>query len=346
MKKLIFILSILFLSTGLFHTEAQVGNYLKKKTSQAGNRAAKKSDEEVTGEMNKKVDVEIGKAFNKLFGEEEEEEETKTTEPSTTDSNEGSSNTNTQKKSTPPSGSESSSSDARANAMLKAMGISTDPVDVQENYNYSGNIIMTVQSWDDDGDTEGEALYKTYMTKDNSGFAMVFSQEEEGKSTMIFDYKKESMLILSDDGETKSGMVTAYSGLADQMSEAEEDLKEDIESDDTDYSAYREGLKKTGKSKKIAGYKCDEYIFDDEKSHIVMWMTDQLSADLWANMSGANVISAGSMGFYGGFVMEMDQKDKNSKDRVYTLVKEVNKNQASSLSTKGYQLMSIGGMPQ
>ncbi len=343
MKKLIFILSILFLSTSLFHVEAQVGNYLKKKTSQTGNRAAKKSDEEVTGEMNKKVDTEIGKAFNKLFGE--EEEETKTTEPSTTDSNEGSSNTNTQKKSTPPSGSGSSSSDARANAMLKAMGISTDPVDVQEKYNFSGNILMTVQSWDDDGDTEGEALYKTYMTKDNSGFAMVFKQDGE-KATMIFDYKKESMIILSDDGETKSGMVTAYSGLSDQMSESEEDLKEDIESDDADYSAYREGLKKTGKSKKIAGYKCDEYIFDDEESHIVMWMTDQLPANLWANMSGANVISAGSMGFYGGFVMEMDQKVKGSKDRVYTLVKEVNENQASSLSTKGYQLMSIGGMPQ
>lgn len=341
MKRLVFILSIIFLSAGMFQTEAQVGNYLKKKTAQTGNRAGKKSDEEVGKEMNKRIDKEVGKAFNKLFGADESESDD--TQPATSDSNEES--TSPKKHSSPPSGSGSSSDDARANAMLKMMGINTDPIDVQEKYNYSGNILMTVQSWNDDGNTEGEVFYKTYMTKDNSGFAMEFEQEEEGKSTMIFDYKKESMIILSEDNETKSGMVMAYSGLADQMSEAEEDMKEDLESD-TDYSAYREGLKKTGKSKKIAGYKCDEYIFDDEEVHIVMWMTDQLPADLWANMFNANAISAGSMGFYGGFVMEMDQKDKSSNDRVYTLVKEVNENQASSLSTKGYQLMSIGGMPK
>ena len=331
------------LSSGMFHAEAQVGNYLKKKTAQAGNRAGKKADEEVSGEMNKKVDNEVGKAFNKLFGT--DESETDDSQPATSESNEES--TSPKKHSSPPSGSGSSSDDARANAMLKAMGISTEPIDVQEKYNYSGNILMTVQSWSDDGETDGEVQYKTYTTKNNSGFAMEFEQEGEGKTSMIFDYDKESMIILSDDGDTKSGMVTGYSGLADQMSEAEEDINEELESDDMeDYSAYREGLKKTGKSKKIAGYKCDEYIFDDEEVHIVMWMTDQLPADLWANMFNANAISAGSMGFYGGFVMEMDQKDKSSNDRVYTLVKEVNENQASSLSTKGYQLMSIGGMPQ
>ncbi|MCK4922388.1 MAG: DUF4412 domain-containing protein [Bacteroidales bacterium] len=339
MKKILSLLSILALSGGFFQTQAQVGNYLKNKAKQATVRAGQKSDEKVTEEVNEEVDTGVEKVFNKFFGEDETEtlESAKSSETDVeSDTSDGENN------SFQPASSESSSSDVRANAMMKAMGINTTSVDVKENYNYSGNILMTVQSWDDEGKPEDEIQYKTFMTKDNSGFAMEFGDEGEEESTMIFDYKDEKMIILSDDGDTKSGMVTAYSGLAEQMSDAEEDSEYN---DNTDYSSYRQNLKKTGKSKKIAGYKCDEYIYDDEESHIVMWMTDQLPADLMANMFNANVMAGSSMGFYGGFTMEMDQQSKNSKDRTYMLVNEVNENQSTSISTKGYELMSISGMP-
>lgn len=344
MKKILSLIGVIILSAGFFQAQAQVGNYLKNKAKQAAVRAGQKSDEEVTEEVNKEVDTGVEKVFNKFFGKDETESKKTTTSSETAaDSHPSDSKNN----SNSAAGSGSSYSDARANAMMKAMGINTSPVDVKENYNYSGNILMTVQSWDDKGRPEDEVQYKTFMTKDNSGFAMKFGDSETEESIMIFDYKDEKMIILSDDGETKSGMVTAYSGLADQMSDAEDEINADSESDDiTDYSSNRENLKKTGRSKKIAGYKCDEYIFDDEELHVEMWMTDQLPADLMANMFNANVMAGSSMGFYGGFIMEMDQQSKNSKERTYMIVKEVNENQSTSISTKGYELMSIGGMPQ
>ncbi|MCF8378836.1 MAG: DUF4412 domain-containing protein [Bacteroidales bacterium] len=344
MKKFLSLLSIIILSSVLFQIQAQAGNYLMNKAKQASQRAGQKSDEKVTKEMNKEVDKGVEKVFNNLFGDEKKEANPGT---ENSDSNADSVNSTNNQSSTPPKGSGSSSDDARANAMLKAMGINMAPVNVNETYDYSGNILMNVQSWDDKGKTEGIVEYKSFITKDNSGFAMEFKEENKEKAVMIFDYKNEKMIILSDDGETKSGMVTEYAGMAEKMTEAVENADENSETDEvTDYSEYREGMKKTGKSKTIAGYKCDEYIYEDEETNVQMWMTDQLPADLWANMFSANVMSGNAMGFYGGFVMEMDQQDKNSQDRVYMLVKEVNENQSATLSTKGYQLISIGGMPQ
>lgn len=338
MKKIFTLLIIIIFSAGFFHTQAQVGNYMLKKAKQAKVRAGQKADEEVTGEMNKEVDKGVEKAFNKFFSADEAESnaDNSNTEEG---SDEYSSDEDDHSMSSQSSG--SSSSDARASALLKSMGVNIAPTDVNEVYNYSGNILMNTQSWEDNGESEGEINYKTYMTDDNSGFAMEFTDEGKEKSTMIFDYKNEKMIILTDDGETKSGMVTNYTGLAETMEEAAESELSETD-DETDFSSYKEGLKKTGRSKIIAGYKCDEYIYEDEESNVEMWMTDKLPADLWANMFSANVMAEGSMGFYGGFVMEMDEKAKNSQERSYMIVKEVNKNQSSTVSTKGYQLMSIG----
>ena len=69
---------------------------------------------------------------------------------------------------------------AATNAMMKKMGISTN-VDVKEKYQYTGNIAMTVQNWDENGETEGQVHYTTYVNKDNSGFAMNFSQPNPGE---------------------------------------------------------------------------------------------------------------------------------------------------------------------
>ena len=71
-------------------------------------------------------------------------------------------------------------------------------------------------------------------------------------------------------------------------------------------------------------------------------MTDQLPPELWSNMFSANIYTATSVGFYGGFVMEMDSHNKSSNQRNTMLVTEVNRNQSKSISTSGYKFMSIG----
>ena len=318
---LIFPLMLAFSS----NTSAQIpGRYLEKKMKQAVNRAGQKADEEITEEMNKKVDESVEKVFDDIFDEDEEPASDKPVQSG--EENEKSSSSG------------SPGSDAAAKAMMKSLGITTAPANVEETYQYSGNILMTVQSWNENGSTDGEVNYTTYMTNDNSGFAMVFEKDGQN-SLMIFDYANGTMIILSENENEKTGIVTPY---ASYLTDSLEAVESDSEETD-DFSVYNQNLKKTGKSKKIAGYSCDEYTYEDEESDVTLWMTDELPAGLWANMYSANVITASSVGNYGGFVMEMDQKDKTSEDRVFLQVQEVNRNESKSFSTKGYQLISFGG---
>lgn len=144
MKKIYALLVIIIFSAGFFNTQAQVGNYLLKKTKQATVRAGQKSDEEATEEMNKEVDKGVEKAFNKFFGEDETESDQ--VDPS---SEEGSDDYSSEEdeNARPSKSSSSSSSDARASGLLKAMGVNIAPTNINEVYNYSGNILMDVQSW-------------------------------------------------------------------------------------------------------------------------------------------------------------------------------------------------------
>ncbi|MFW5644574.1 MAG: DUF4412 domain-containing protein [Bacteroidota bacterium] len=323
MKKLSFIIIMVFIASFFFETNAQpVGRFLEKKMKQATNRAAQKADEEITDEMNKQVDKGVENVFEDMFGSEEESENSEDRASSTED-----------KKTV------ADPSDAMAAAMMKKMGLNMAPANVQENYDYQGNILMTVQSWDQSGETEGEMNYTTHYSKTYSDFAMEFYQDN-ASSTMIFDTKNGAMLILTDNGKEKTGIVTSYAIDSVDESSWEDQEEEEIEKIE-DYSIYNENLKKTGKTKKIAGYKCDEYRYEDEEDEGTVWMTHEISPDLWARMVTSNVFSAATAAYYGGFVMEMDQTDKNTGERTYMLVKEVNENKPSSISTRGYQLMSL-----
>lgn len=322
MKKITFSLIIVLITSLSFELSAQpVGRFLEKKMKQATQRAAQKADEEVTEEMNKQVDKSVEKVFDDIFTSDEETDSAGTEKSKSSSSYSG------------------DPSDPMAAAMMKKMGVNMAPANVQESYDYQGNIVMTVQSWDQDGDSEGEVNYTTHYSSKYSGFAMEFYQDN-ASSKMIFDAKNGAMLILTDDGNEKTGIVTTYA--VDSLGEDYyEDLEEEEIEEIEDHSIYSENLKKTGRTKKIAGYKCDEYRYEDEEDEGTVWMTTDISPDLWARMLTSNVFSGTTAGYYGGFVMEMDQTDKTSGERTYMLVKEVNENKPSSISTKGYQLMSF-----
>ena len=227
-----------------------VGGYVKKKANQAVNRAGTKADEEVTEEMNKKVDKEVEKVFDKIFGEDEEQEAGTGNEP-----NAGNENTGTSTSKSKSQG----SNDAASRAMMKKMGINMEPANVQSSYSYDGNILMTMQSWDSDGNTDGQILYTSYTRKDMKGFAIEFYKKGEGTSHMIFDYLGGNMIIMSDNGNEKSGMVTQIGSYSDSATVVEDN---ETESDtDEDVVFTHPNLKKTGKSKNVSGYKCDEYIY-------------------------------------------------------------------------------------
>lgn len=332
--KSFFILIVLSFAFAGASNGQNVGNYLNRKAKMAGKHAENRADQNVNKKINNEVDKSVDNAFNKLWGDKKKKDD------ENQDQSGSSSQEQPNENASSPSQKASDASDkAASNAMMKAMGISTN-VDVKGSYDYSGNIVMTIQEWDENDETEGPVIYTTYVSKGNEGFAMKFSQDGEGSTTMIFDYKDSKMIIMNNENGDKTGMVMQWDGMSDSIENfdySEPPADDEIE----DFSKFNEHLKKTGRSKKIAGYKCDEYIYDDEESHADMWMTDELPPELWANMFSANAYSAASMGFYGGFVMQMDSKEKATNERTTLLVNEVNRNKSSSISTSGYQFISM-----
>lgn len=311
MKRIfILLLSVLFLSIS-YNSEAQVvGKYLEKKMKQATRRAGKKTDEKITKEMNKKVDKAVDNAFEGIISDEEKNEY--------------------------PSRNYSSDSTSTSTAsMMKSLGLSS-PENVEESYDYTGNILMSVQTWDDKGKTEGEINYVTYMSDEYKGFAMEFYKENH-RSLMIFDTRNGNMIILTESGGSKTGLVTAYN--TDSLWNDEYSMSETVE----EQSIYNKNLQKTGRTKTIAGYSCDEYRYEDEEIEGNVWMTDELPTELWTRMFSANVIAASNIGNYGGFVMELNQKNKENGEQNQVLVKEVNQDQPRTISTRDYQLISYGG---
>jgi len=102
---------------------------------------------------------------------------------------------------------------------------------------------------------------------------------------------------------------------------------------------------KTGNSKVIAGYKCDEYTYKeaDKKEIVKLWMTKEavLNVDkrVW---SKANMPSAyGYAGFEGMVTMAWENYDEGGKLTAKSEVKEINKNFSHSMSVKGYSLRQM-----
>ena len=131
--------------------------------------------------------------------------------------------------------------DAFAKAFLQ-------PVDLPDSYTF--DITLECETKDYDGDKSDMEML---MTKDGS--AIGFVQIEEGKRMlMIFDTKNNLMAVYNEEEKTVQGMPSMLS-LAGAMAATS-----------VDEDAYEMTMEKTGKTKKIAGYQCDEWEIDDEET--------------------------------------------------------------------------------
>jgi hypothetical protein len=320
MKNFFFLL-VFFLFQISFANGQAVDRFIKSKTNVAKNRAVGRTNQEIDNKINEAVDKEFDKLLEKNS---KDDEEADTDEVSDTKEKEDSESKS------------SSKSSARSNAYLKAMGISA-PVNLDLSYNYKGFILMDIQNFDEKGKQEQQTSYSTYFNDSEQTFAMEFVEPGKGTSIMIFDGERQEMIILSGDGSEKTGLITPLGYNPSTYDSSADSIPQDQVWQNPNY-------KKTGKKKTIAGYSCEEYIYEDEESELIMWVTNDLPADLYARMFSLSAFSTmGHTGFGQGFTMEWDMKNKESKERSLMTVKEVNKNKQTTINTKGYQLYKMGG---
>ena len=232
--------------------------------------------------------------------------------------------------------SESSNARFSNRVMMDALGL-TGNVAYEPDYSFDAYIQMEISNYKKNGNLDDQIMYDNYVNKTKADYAMVF-RDGRDQSTIIFDTKNSAMLILTDSDGEKTGFATTIDPEA--MADLAEDYAEEEET--TDLDAYN--LKKTGKSKEILGYKCDEYLVEDESAEVHMWMSEKLGKEMRKDwLKNKQTFGAMFMHAYAlnGMVLEYDVMDKDSGKKTIMLVTKIDLNHSHSVATGGYTVMSM-----
>lgn len=151
--------------------------------------------------------------------------------------------------------------------MSKIMAGLGENVPTASQYEFAGHGVMEMKYVDDKGKAQDPILLKAYMAKGTGYTAMEFSDPKEPSSltTMIFDMNNQATILLMDNQGTKNSL--AYKLDFDSIQESESDS---ISLEPKDFT-----VEKTGKTKTILGYSCDEYFIKTEDGEGFYWVTEE-----------------------------------------------------------------------
>ena len=231
--------------------------------------------------------------------------------------------------------------------MLGLMGMNNVKYDPA--YTYTSIMSTDIEWADSTGNEINKGSYAIYFDKNSKNFAIEFKglNQETGnpeKSYIIYDYKNYAMLILSEKDGEKSGMAMAIPRDSSEVETNNDSI--DTEVSNEDLSAYNMLYKKTGRTKTILGYNCNEYAYEYGEGRAEIWATNDIKfnyADAYQRMYGFQYLATGGTAYLLGTVLEMNFKDVNSNAYSKFTVKEINPNTSKTISIADFQVMGVGG---
>lgn len=287
------------------------GQIIDRTENRAKQKANRRVDNKIDGGIDKGLD-----AIEGIFKKKDKKEEPANPKPETTVTND---------------------SEQSSNAMSKMFG---GDVDIQDSYSFDHNVKLSIQTFDKNGKA-GEALEsRMYFSESEPNFGMDV-QAQGAESFIIYDMQTYQMVTLIDNGGQKMGMALNLDPAVF------EDKNEPV--DNTKYS-----FVKTGNTKVISGYNCEEYKMESSESNPdydhTYWLTNDIDANWMGTFSNA-MSSNKNMSknfevpkdYPKGSMIQMISESRKNKEKSITTVKEYKKNDRVTISTKGYQLMNMGG---
>jgi hypothetical protein len=215
-------------------------------------------------------------------------------------------------------------------------------VDLKYNdvYNYASRLYMETESYEKKGVTKMD-LYMYYSANSpNIGMETKSVTDDQGKTTpvassMVMDGENKCFIILTDMGTTKMGII---SPIPDKSTTQNQQDGTAAKNTPTNFT-------KTGNTKVIAGYKCDEYTYTvpDNKTSGKLWFTKD--ANLQIDSRGWQKTGMGSYygyaGFEGGIILANETYDSNGKLTLKSETKEINTSFPHSITVQGYTLRQM-----
>lgn len=172
---------------------------------------------------------------------------------------------------------------------------------------------------------KGEKMLTTYYYSD----AGIMTEMQGNDMSMIFDAANETMIMLNEKDKTAMVMPSRFgSAMAAKQTEA----------------ASTATITKTGNTKKILGYNCEEYLIQDEKHKSNVWITTEIKLDytkLSKAIGGQKGSASGSSEFDGqGMMMEMTSYNKKGEAETHMIMTEY-KEETTTKSLSEYKVTSF-----
>jgi hypothetical protein len=151
-------------------------------------------------------------------------------------------------------------------ALSGLMGSMFEPTSTESSYQFSGYISMEIISKDKKGKPELPVQFTYLMGGDTQVMGVNF-QDPESKMNMttIMDSKNQAMVMLMEEKGEKSSMA-----LKMNMEKMQDIAEKEMGQDPEEYK-----LVKTGNTKTILGYTCEEYLVTSKDGNGQYWITEK-----------------------------------------------------------------------
>jgi len=311
----------------------RLGNAAKKSAKKT---ATRKAEEKVAEETEKATEKAIDKLFNKL--DKKIDKKSKKTD----DDREPGTNSNNNE-----SGSNSQVSDD-AGELNNA-----PPPNIESSYHFSQKVVYKMSSADEN---EGPSSLEYILWFPSEGKYMATQmgeisvedekgEQQKGESMKMFsimDNKNQAMVMIME--EQKMAQIIPMDGAIEVVeAKMEENVAEE--------TSEQPDIRKTGRTKRILGYSCDEYVSSSSDGEVTFWLTDEVDMisntpfNSFGDAFGENKNDFQLPDGTHGFLMEMHFKSKspdNPKQEEMTIeVTEIRK-EKKDVNMSDYQVMNVG----
>lgn len=287
------------------------------------NKLGKKVQEKITNKaeerVDEKIDEEVDKNMDKVF------------ESDTTGQ----------------AGSKESNQQEQMSRFMKGLGMSGEPVPIENTYTFDSKIQMHIESYRANGEKESDGDFITYVSPSKKNFAYEFISGdigEKGKGLFIMDIQNKAMIILSDENGTKNGIVYGFD--ISELNTADNYTYEDLNEESVENINLNPYLQKTGRTKTIEGYQCDEYKYDHPEEDMIstFWISKEVEFDTRDWISSVFKSATYSQGMPWGFIMESETINKNNNERSIMQVTDIDNNANKKFDLSSYQITNLGSM--
>ncbi|HYG51509.1 MAG TPA: hypothetical protein VD905_11435 [Flavobacteriales bacterium] len=207
--------------------------------------------------------------------------------------------------------------------------------EIRPKYNFKSNILMEMRPYDKKGNLEADKVAQMrWQLSDEpyTGFEMTDKKDKAKIAFSITEADKNQLVMLMENDGQKVAMVRKVEPAKTQSSQ----------NGASGSGEKKPTITKTGRTKTILNYNCEEWISTDEKGEKTeMWVTKDIAVDLsqtWAMYAKNDKQMAQSMGsteYPQGFMMEMTHYDTDGEKFVMVTL-EVNLNAPKTVDTAGY----------